>query len=89
MPCRERRLPEASCHPANDNGLGFDACATHGDRIFYRQALLACAGDRWHHIAFEYPSNVKLSMTDFVRRAAQALEAKQNAGCDIPVSSAE
>jgi len=26
-------------------------------------------------------------MTDFVRRAAQALEATQNAGCDIPVSS--
>ena len=60
-----------------------------GDRIFYRQALLACAGDRWHHIAFEYPSNAKGSMTDFIRRAAQALEATQNAGCDIPVSSAE
>jgi len=58
-----------------------------GDRIFYRQALLACAGDRWHHIAFEYPSNAKLSITNFVRRAAQALEATQNAGCDIPVSS--
>ena len=60
-----------------------------GDRIFYRQALLACAGDRWHHIAFEYPSNAKGGMTDFIRRAAQALEATQNAGCDIPVSSAE
>jgi hypothetical protein len=47
-----------------------------GDRIFYRQALLACAGDRWHQIAFEYPS----------RRAAQALEATQNAGCDIPTA---
>ena len=60
-----------------------------GDRIFYRQGLLACAGDRWHQIAFEYPSNAKGSMTDFIRRAAQALEATQNAGCDIPVSSAE
>ena len=60
-----------------------------GDRIFYRQALLACAGDRWHHITFEYPSDVKLNMTDFVRRAAQALGATQNAGCDIPVSSTE
>ena len=60
-----------------------------GDRIFYRQALLACAGDRWHHIAFEYPSNAKLSMTNFIRRAAQALEATQNAGCDVPVSSVE
>ena len=30
-----------------------------GDCIFYRQALLACAGDRWDHIAFEYPSNAK------------------------------
>ena len=53
-----------------------------GDRIF-------CAGDRWHHIAFEYPSNAKGSMTNFIRRAAQALEATQNAGCDIPVSSVE
>jgi hypothetical protein len=61
----------------------------HGDRIFYRQALLACAGDRWHHIAFEYPSSAKGSMTDFVRRATQALEATQNVGCDIPVSSVE
>jgi hypothetical protein len=60
-----------------------------GDRTFYRQALLACAGDRWHQIAFEYPSKAKGSMTNFIRRAAQALEATQNAGCDIPVSSAE
>ena len=59
-----------------------------GDRIFYRQALL-CAGDRWHQIVFEYPSNAKGSMTGFVPRAAQALVATQNAGCDIPVSSAE
>jgi hypothetical protein len=44
-----------------------------GDRIFYRQAFLACAGDRWHHIAFEYPSNAKGNMTDFVRRASDAL----------------
>jgi hypothetical protein len=61
----------------------------HSDRIFYREALLACAGDRWHHIAFEYPSTMKASMTDFVRRAADAFEATQNSGCDIPVSSAE
>ena len=60
-----------------------------GDRIFYREALLACAGDRWHQIAFEYPSNVKGSMTDFVRRATEAVEATQNSGCDIAVSSAE
>jgi hypothetical protein len=61
----------------------------HGDRIFYREALLACAGDRWHHIAFEYPSNAKGSMTEFVRSAAEALESTQNSGCDIPVSSAQ
>jgi serine/threonine-protein kinase len=60
-----------------------------GDRIFYREALLACAGDRWHHIAFEYPSYVKGNMTDFVRRAAEAVETTQNSGCDLPVSSAE
>jgi hypothetical protein len=28
-------------------------------------------------------------MTDFVRRAAEAVETTQNSGCDIPVSSPE
>jgi hypothetical protein len=58
-----------------------------GDRIFYRQAVLACAGDRWHHIAFEYPATAKRSMEEFVKRAAEVVRASDNYGCDTPVSS--
>jgi hypothetical protein len=57
-----------------------------GDRLFYRKAALACGGDRWHHIAFEYPANAKRSMQDFVRRAVEMLDSSQNAGCDTPLS---
>jgi serine/threonine-protein kinase len=38
---------------------------SRGDRIFYRHALLACAGDWWHHIAFEYPRNAKGEHDEF------------------------
>ena len=57
-----------------------------GDRLFYRKAALACGGDRWHHIAFEYPANAKRSMQDFVRRAVEMLDSTQNEGCDTPLS---
>jgi len=57
------------------------------DRIFYRAAVLACGGDRWHHIAFEYPASAKAEMRDFVDRAATAVRASDNSWCDVPVSS--
>jgi len=57
-----------------------------GDLLFYRKAALACGGDRWHHVAFEYPANAKRSMQDFVRRAVDILDSSQNAGCDTPLS---
>jgi len=57
-----------------------------GDRLFYRKAALACGGDRWHHIAFEYSANAKRSMQDFVRRAVEMLDSSQNEGCDTPLS---
>ena len=56
------------------------------DRLFYRKAALACGGDRWHHIAFDYPINAKRNMRDFVRRAVDELNGGQNAGCDTPLS---
>jgi hypothetical protein len=56
------------------------------DRLFFRKAALACGGDRWHHIAFEYPANAKRSMQDFVRRAVEMLDSSQNEGCDTPLS---
>jgi hypothetical protein len=50
-------------------------------RIFYRRALLACAGRKWHHIAFEYPAELKTRMDPFVELAGQILNASQ-AECD-------
>jgi hypothetical protein len=55
------------------------------DRIFYRAAALACAGDRWHHIAFEYPASAKGKMREFVERAATAVRNSDNRACDVPL----
>ena len=56
-------------------------------RIFYRAAVLACGGDRWHHIAFDYPASAKAEMRVFVDRAANAVRSSDNSWCDVPVSS--
>ena len=47
-------------------------------RIFYRKAILACAGKAWHHIAFEYPTELKTKMDALVLAAAQALDNTQS-----------
>jgi hypothetical protein len=60
-----------------------------GDRLFYRKAVLTCGGDRWHHIAFEYPGNAKRNMQDFIRRAVEMLDGSQNDGCDTPLTKWE
>jgi len=57
------------------------------NRIFYRAAVLACGGDRWHHIAFEYPASAKAEMRPFVDRAAATVRNSDNSWCDVPVSS--
>ena len=56
------------------------------NRIFYRAAVLACGGDRWHHIAFEYPSSSKAEMRGYVERASEAVRGSDNSWCDVPVS---
>jgi hypothetical protein len=56
-------------------------------RIFYRAAVLACGGDRWHHIAFEYPASAKAEMREFVDRAAATVRASDNSWCDVPISN--
>jgi len=58
-------------------------------RIFFREAVLACAGDRWHHIAFEYPASAKSEMRDFVERAALAVRSSDNKSCDIPAKTSQ
>lgn len=52
-----------------------------GSRIFYRKAMLACGGRRWHQIDFEYPAEQKLAFDRFVTRAAYALQAYAAVGC--------
>jgi hypothetical protein len=54
-------------------------------RIFYRKAILACAGKAWHHVAFEYPTELKTKMDAFVIAAAAALDNTQS-NCDQAVS---
>jgi hypothetical protein len=56
-------------------------------RIFYRAAVLACGGDRWHHIAFEFPASAKAEMRDFVERATTAARNSDNSWCDVPISN--
>jgi hypothetical protein len=53
----------------------------NGDRIFYRKAMLACGGQVWHHLAFEYPATQKRAFDDVVTRASYALQAYGQVGC--------
>jgi hypothetical protein len=53
-----------------------------GDRLFYREAVIACAGRTWHQIAFEYPAGMKAAMARFVSDAAVAVLNSENDGCD-------
>jgi hypothetical protein len=53
-----------------------------GDRLFYREAVIACAGRTWHQIAFEYPTSMKAAMARFVSDAAVAVLNSENDGCD-------
>jgi hypothetical protein len=53
-----------------------------GDRIFYRKAVIACAGRSWHQIAFEYPINMKQAMDAFVSGAAVGVQNSEDDGCD-------
>lgn len=52
-----------------------------GDRIFYRKAMLACSGRRWHHIDFAYPAAQKKAFDRLVTRVSYALAAYADVGC--------
>ena len=55
-------------------------------RIFYRKAILACAGKSWHHIALEYPVELKNRMDPVVVSAARGLDETQT-DCEQAVSA--
>ena len=62
-----------------------EAAGFKGSRIFYRKAIVACAGKTWHHVAFEYPAEIKTAMDRYVGPAASALDTTQ-LDCEESVS---
>ena len=61
------------------------AAGFKGSRMFYRKALLSCGGRVWHHVAFEYPIEMKDRMERFVVLAAEGLRDSQT-DCDDAVA---
>jgi hypothetical protein len=58
------------------------------DQSFYRKAVLACAGQVWHEVSFEYPTESQDDITKFVIRAAKAVQDSEDQGCEASESSA-
>jgi hypothetical protein len=52
------------------------------DRSFYRKAVLACDGRVWHEVTFEYPTQSQDRISEFVRRAAEAVRNSEDQGCE-------
>ena len=61
------------------------AAGFKGSRMFYRKALLSCGGRVWHHVAFEYPIEMKARIERSVVLAATALHDSQT-DCDDAVA---
>ena len=61
------------------------AAGYKGSRMFYRKAVLACAGRVWHHIAFEYPPEINARLQRFIVLAAEGLDDSQT-DCDEAVA---
>ena len=57
-----------------------------GSRILYRKAIVACGGRAWHHVAFEYPAELKQALDRFVALAAHALNNSQT-DCEETISA--
>ena len=64
------------------------AAGTKGDRAFYRKARLACGGNTWHHIAFEFPIELQQDMAGIVATAVRAVDNSDADGCEQPVAAA-
>jgi hypothetical protein len=60
------------------------AAGFKGSRMFYRKAILACGGRVWHHVAFEYPPEIKARVDRFILLAAEGLNDSQT-DCDEAV----
>jgi hypothetical protein len=53
-----------------------------GDQRFYREAVLACEGRRWHQIEVDYPIAEVRSMTKILEQSSRALMRTREAGCE-------
>ena len=53
-----------------------------GDQRFYREAVLACEGRRWHQIEVDYPTAELRSMAKILKRSSRALMRTREAGCE-------
>jgi hypothetical protein len=67
---------------AQQNWIAVTGSKSDGNRLFYREAVIACAGRTWHQIAFEYPESMKAQMSSFISDAAVAVLNSENDGCD-------
>jgi hypothetical protein len=56
-----------------------------GSRMFYRKGMLACGGRVWHHVAFEYPPEIKGNLQRFIMLASEGLAHSQT-DCDEAVA---
>jgi len=52
------------------------------DRQFYREAVLACQGRRWHQVEIDYPPADVREMAKLVARSSRALTHTRDAGCE-------
>jgi hypothetical protein len=58
------------------------------DHSFYRKAVLDCDGRVWHAVSFDYPTQSQDDITEFVSRAAKAVQDSEHQGCEPSESSA-
>jgi hypothetical protein len=58
------------------------------DQSFYRKSVLACDGQVWHEVSFEYPTEAQDEITEFVNRAAKAVQDSEDQGCETSASAA-
>ena len=59
-----------------------EVSGTKADHSFYRKAVLACDGQVWHEVSFEYPTESKDDITKFVIRAAKVVRNSEDQGCE-------
>ena len=63
-----------------------EVSGSKADHSFYRKAVLACGGRAWHEVAFEYPTQTQGSISEFVSRAAKAVQNSEDQGCEDSAS---